>query len=1055
MSGARTPSRNPAHRLLLAALTLLLATGATASPHVPGMSLTAEIFAENDAVLQSEDAPSDSSAADAPAPRVAPDTPGTITGYVRDLESGKGLPYTNIVLYRRTSTGALVESGGSIALTGGQFFARVNPGTYQVRFLYLGYENNVPDDVEVTPGATVTLDAAMKVKPIEFAALTVQAQKITGTAVAQIAEKKKAVAVQEAITAEEISKSTDSDAAEAVQRVPGVTVSDNKFVFVRGLGDRYSSTTLNGAPLSSPEPGRETVPLDIFPAAMLDNIVVKKAYTPDMDGNFGGGNIDIRTKRGVDDRKFNQKLSYGYAQSVLDEDFYTYDGGATDLLALDDGTRDLERMVPGFGDVAFNERNASEDDFIAATFRGNDVWTPRLVEGPPNFGYTGLYGDSFAFGERKGSYVASASYSHSAKTDAYVRYDVRNVGEPAQQETRSVQSERGILIGLTGAANFQPTRDSNLQYNLLYTRSGEDQARRSVGQNDSENQAFLTHTLKYVERDLMTHVLQGRHTFGGHGSELHWLVSTSDAARSEPDNRFTKFNWADDDAYTDEAGAAYNKGRFVKANLGTPAQRYWSETEEDSRHLQLNWTAALPELPWIRREMKFGFAYRERDRDESLRRFTVNVPSAAYRAQGRSGRLEDTLSQEDFGIYYGQAGDYNTRERTNPYDAVEAQRLTTALYGMFDVDFFDTIRVNAGARYEVSAQDASSLSLTGEEGGLPAIRGNADTDDWLPAANATWRIVPEKVQVRLAYSKTLNRPQLRELAAIRIVDFELDEEIAGNPFVRPAEVEAFDVRFEAYPGPSSYAGFSYFDKTIDGAIQTASTTKAGGGRTLFPFNGEPGGKLNGWEIEWRGPVVDMLTAMAKPLHWLSRVPGMSGLASMTPDDGVVDASDLPALSNFSFTFNYTSIDSEIEISPGSAGNEARFVLGPDGRPVRVEGDLIKTRLTGQADSALNLGIFYDNGSQDASLLFKDFGTLQRSAIDNTLYDAPLIVDTAFSTKIGSNLKLKLSVEDLFPGDDEVTFERLNHRLPDGSTSNLFYFNETSGRKYGASLSYDF
>ena len=1009
MPGVRRAPRSLSWLATICALLTFFAD-AQATRHAPGMSLTAELFAPSPQAEDPASAEADSSATPATEPEVAPGTPGTITGYVRDQESGKGLPYTNIVLYEVKRKGRLIEAGGSIALTGGQYFARVNPGTYEVRFLYLGYENFTAQDVVVAPGSTVTLDASMKVKPIEFEAMTIQAQKITNTAVAQIAEKKKAVAVQEAITAEEISKSTDSDAAEALERVTGLSVVGGKFVFVRGLGDRYSSTTLNGAPLSSPEPGRETVPLDIFPAAMLDNIVVQKAFTPDMDGNFGGGNIDVRTRRGVDERTFNQKISYGFNQSVLDQDFYTYDGGAWDLLAYDDGTRDIDRVFPDSGDRPFlrQEGLTTEEERIAATFRGTNVWTPRLVEGPPNFGYAGLFSDSFAFGERKGSFLAAASYSHSASTDDFVRYDVRDVEEPAQQETRSVQSERGVLIGLTGAATFQPTQDSNLQYNLLYTRAGEDQVRRSEGQNDSEDSAFLTHTLKYVQRDLLTHVLQGRHNFGGHGSELHWLLSTSNATRDEPDNRFAKFNWADNDTRELEDGSTYTKGRYSKAFLGTGAQRLWSETEESSEHFQVNWTASLPELPWIQRMMRFGFAYRRRDRVESDRRFGVVVPSAAYNVPGRSGRLEDTLTQDEFAEHYAQAGDYNTDERTGVYDAVDAERTTTAMYGMFDIDFFQTIRVNAGARFETSRQSASSLSLTGQINDLPAIRSSANTSDWLPAANATWRI-SDAMQTRLAYSRTLNRPQLRELSAIRRTDFELDEEVAGNPFVRPAKVEAVDFRFEIFPAPRSYAAFSAFDKTIDDAIQISATQKAGGGRTIFPFNGEPGGKLRGWEVEWRGPMVDVLTAgsqtgvalgwaATRPLWLLARIPGLDGLDDATLDFRVVNGHDVPALENWGFTFNYTSITSEIDVSPGSAENEARFVLGPDGQPLRVEDDIITNRLTGQADSALNIGHLLRERA--AGLLRAAQGLRRVAGVGRRRHPVrcnPSSMDSAFST----------------------------------------------------------
>jgi len=1058
----------------LLALFMLASTQAAATRHVPGMSLTAEIFAESAPVPQvtapTERAPVDSAEARGPL-TVAANTPGVITGYVRDVESGKGLPYTNIIVYRQREGRAPEQEMGSIALNGGQYFARVNPGTFEVRFLYLGYENFVAEDVVVEPGSTVSLDASMKVKPIEFEALTIQAQKITNTAAAALATKKREVAVTESITAEEISKGTDSDAAEALERVTGLSVVGGKFVFVRGLGDRYSSTTLNGAPLSSPEPGRETVPLDIFPAAMLDNIVVQKAYTPDMDGNFGGGNIDVRTRRGIEELTFTQKLSYGFNQSVLDEDFYTYDGGATDLLAMDDGTRSLERVLPRFAKRYVNPITTSKGEQVAATFRAKNVWTPRRVQGPPNFGYSGLLSDGFQIGERRGSYVGALSYSHSAKTELQNVWFRRIREEPLapEQEVRRTGSERAVLIGATGALTFQPTDRSNVQYNLLYTRAAEDQARSAYGKRDGETDPFIGHTLKYVERSLLTHVLRGSTNLGRPNSEISWLLSSSSAERFEPDSRFSRLQIRPLGRGEDENGLAYSsEGIGIGDGQGSNIVRLWGETEETSRTAQVDFSVAFPELEWIKRTLRTGFSYRDRERAEEYRRFPVGIPNNAIGLLEDAYGIEGAINQQ----YYEQFAPTNpaayvTRENTSPYDGYSAERKTIAAYGMFDVDFFETVRLSAGGRYETSTQTASSLSLVGESQGLEPILANASTDDWFPAANVTWRI-SDKLQTRLAYSETSNRPQLRELSAVRVFDYELDEVTSGNPFVDPAQVQALDARLEFFPAPRSYAAISAFDKTIDKAIVTAASGFENG-RAIFPANAEDGGLLRGWEVEWRGPIADIATGghqaavsgswlLTRPLWLFGKIPGLASLGTWAPDHRWITPYEAPALANWGFTFNYSSITSEIPVRAGDLENQYLFVVGPDGEPLRdpdAEERII--RLTGQADSALNVGLYYGNGRQDFSVLVKDFGLQLTSATDRTFYDPPVVVDSAFSTKLGEHVKLKLSVEDIFPGD-RIERYASNPYLPDPNsdrTSLIYRFSETVGRKYGASLTYDF
>ncbi|HKK71849.1 MAG TPA: TonB-dependent receptor [Candidatus Krumholzibacteria bacterium] len=1073
---------------------LLVGPAAATSQHVPGMSLTAGILAEDDAAAVAETGDTTRPAratgdtalparADTTTTRTAagdststgtratvPDNaPGTITGHVRDAESGRALPYTNIILDRVRPGARPEQAGGSIALTGGQYFARVAPGTYDVSFLYLGYETFTAEDVVVAPGSTVTLDVDMTVKPIEFTAMTVQAQKITNTAVAQLQEKKRATAVQEAITAEEISKSTDSDAAEALERVTGLSVVGGKFVFVRGLGDRYSSTTLNGAPLSSPEPSRNTVPLDIFPAAMLDNIVVQKAFTPDMDGNFGGGNIDVRTRRGVDERVFQQKISYGFNQSVIDNDFLTYEGGATDLFARDDGTRGFPRLLEAYEDRSFTPRNASEAEQFAATFSFPNVWTPERVEGPPNFGYSGLYSDSFEIEGRRGSVLAAASYSHGVKTEDFEQYVIRTDEiAPPKQQANTLRSERSVLLGVTGAVTFQPTTGTSLQYNLLYTRSGEDAAYTSVGRTDSEETQFLSHTLKFVERDLLTHVLQGRHTIGPHGSELHWMGSTSEATRNEPDNRYSRFAWANSDRRVSESGEQYNVGVWTQPNIASGFQRLFGETDENARAFRVNWDLVMPEKPWVKRRLKVGFGYRERERDEGYRRFLIRKPSpSTYVEAGGGGRAEDIFELSSFNDPVEALRLSKTEELTNPFDSYDAQQEITALYAMLDLDFFETLRVTGGARFESNQQTASSLSLNGAEAGLPSIEADASAEDWLPALNLTWRTT-DRMQIRGGYSRTLNRPQLRELAGLRIFDFDADEVVSGNPFLRTATVDAFDFRWEIFPAPRSYAALSFFDKTIDNAILTNFTNQAGGGLVLYPANGEQNGSLRGWEVEWRGPLDDVLWAsrqaavsgawlVTRPFWLLGQIPGLSSLGDWTPAHRVARGVVVPALRNWGFTFNYSGISSSIDLDPIRAENELFNVVDPDGDPQpSPDGtEVQENRLTGQADSAFNLGLFYGNGNQDFSLLFKDFGLRQESAALQTFIDPPLVVDAAFSTRLGPNARLKLSVEDIFPQDVEEFYDDILMERVDGSTFDTRRLVRAVGPKYGASISYDF
>ena len=1048
-------------------LLLTIDAGASMPRLIPGIHASAEIVAPpTEPIRAGETAAVSADIADTSRAPVPADAAGTITGHVRDVDSGNGLPYTNIVLYRMTSSGRIgQQEGGSIALTGGQYFVRVAPGMYEVRFLYLGYETFVARDVAVEPGTTTTLDVEMKIEPIELAALTVQATRVTDTERSQIAQKKRAVAVQEAITAEEISRSTDSDAAEALERVTGLSVVGGKFVFVRGLGDRYSSTTLNGAPVSSPEPGRNTVPLDIFPAAMLDNIVVQKTFTPEMSGNFGGGNIDIRTRRGVDERSFKQKISYGYSESVLRDDFYSYDGGGTDLLARDDGNRGFPRVLAPYSNRPFDVTSGPEE--VAATYSFPNVWTPVRVEGPPNMSYGGLYSEGFRLGERPGSVLAALSYSHGAKTQS--RYEVQSRSSlpvPPKQEAEVVEGERSVLLGITSAFVYEPWDGGSLQYNLLYTRSSEDLARTTLSSTDSDDDQFRAHRLRYVERSLLTHVLQARQVIGSGGSTLRWMISRSTADRNEPNNRLTRFLWSPNlGRRTTEDGEQYFTGGWGKPPDRGAFERLFGATDESQIAMKTDLELVLPERSWIKRKARFGVSYRRRERDESYRRFVVDVPVAAYEGT-LSGQGEDLLDPTAFDDFAGSPGDFQTVELTNPFDAYTARQDVVGGYGKLEFDFFSRLLVSGGVRVESNEQTVVAITPGVEALGITPVDAKVSGEDVLPAANATFRFT-DRIQAKVAYSQTVNRPELRELAPLRIYDFDVDQGTSGNPFLQPAEVEAYDARLEFYPGGRSYASVSLFDKTIDRAILVARSNRSGGQVTYFPTNANDGGSLEGWELEWRGPLADVASAtrqagttgwwvLSRPLWLLGQIPGLDALARWAPSHRVHSAIDAPALRNWGFTFNYTSIESELLLDTARATAELRNTIDVDGNPEPVDPDALpqKNRLTGQADSALNLGVFYGNGRQDLSVMVKDFGLRQEVAADQIFTDPNLVVDAAVATKIGPSVRLKFTVEDIFPGDQRSYFGFVMVR-DDGETLDTRSLARSAGRKYGLSVSYDF
>jgi len=229
---------------------------------------------------------------------------GAVSGRIIDEKSGDALMGANVVV---EGTG----QGAASDLDGGYMIYNVAPGIYTLRVSYIGYETKVVRDVNVEDGRTATLNLTVSPVSLEMGSVIVEVRANKSSDAFLITRQKKSANVQDGISSSQISKNGDSNAAEAAKRISGVTIMDDKYVYVRGLGERYTTTEMNGAPMPSPEPDKRTVPLNMFPSALLESITAMKTYTPDLPGTFAGGNVNIQTKAYPDERILKISASAG------------------------------------------------------------------------------------------------------------------------------------------------------------------------------------------------------------------------------------------------------------------------------------------------------------------------------------------------------------------------------------------------------------------------------------------------------------------------------------------------------------------------------------------------------------------------------------------------------------------------------------------------------------------------------------------------------------------------------------------------------------------------
>lgn len=1005
--------------------------------------------------------------------------PGTVFGIVRDGEDGKALPYTNIVFLAVGPGGRTEQVGGTMAVGPGQYWATMHPGRYQLSFLYLGYEKFTTEPFDLGAAQQIKLDVELKVRPIEMEMIAIQAAAITNTEFSQLERQRKAVAVQDAITAEQISRSTDSNVAEALERVTGLSVVGGKFVYVRGLGDRYSSTSLNGASLSSPEPSRRTVPLDIFPSAMLDNVVIQKAYTPDMPGEFGGGNIDVRTREAIDKRQFNFHVKAGLSSNVLDNGYHSYAGGRLDWLGRDDGTRSLPSTLDPWADSKLPGKKSlfapgglevTELSAIRESF--SNVWTPRQQADPVDFGYSAMYADKFAIGGRTGSILLASSLSNSFNTRDYEELDYRGGSAEYVSPRTSFdvqQSDAGTLLGATAALNFRPWNGANISYNFLHTNGSEDKARTAEGLNDADKRT-LQHSLTFIERQLDSHVLQTNVVTGSSGSALQLLGSYSAAERHEPDRRFSEFTWVPETIYDDDDNPIGTSGYWGNSPLQFPFQRVFGDSDETDRGAKANYDWRLPASSFSRQGLKFGWEIRDRDRSTAYRRFGISCQGCEWRiSDGQGENVFDRSLYDDPAIL----DKVIISESTTPADTYDAGQQVAGYFAMADVDLWERFRIVGGARYEESRQYVNVLDkyASADDAKPQTIR--LARDNVLPAVNGTWRLT-ERANFRLGYSKTLNRPEMRELSPFKNFNYESNLEEQGNAYLDQTTIDSWDARLEAYPGLRRYMAVSGFYKTFDAPIERILSPQSAGNLKEVPGNGDAG-ELYGTELEWRGSANDAMQGIGqvgatsfwlvtRPFWVLGQVPGLSGLKGIAPRMVRVDGPDYGALRNFGFTANYSWISSETTVNRDLIDRQSQMTLDPE-RGLDVEGQDDDNRttgpLTGQSSHALNLGVYYGNGRSDVSLMLKDFGDRLYAYGVGTSPDVyervPMTLDLAVSQRFGGNLKLRFTAENLlnqtrayaYDKQDGQVFESLDGGVVEDPVRRSW----VDGRRFALALSW--
>lgn len=798
---------------------------------------------------------------------------GTLAGVVVDGETGETLIGVNVVL-EALSTGAATGLDGDYRISG------VPAGAYDVTFSYVGYTQQRVTGVELTAGQVTTLDVQLVPEAVDLGGeVVVEARALLDNEAGLLRQRQRAAAVSDAISAEALSRGGSSDAADAMERVTGASVIGGKYVTVRGLGDRYANTQLNGADVPTADPDRRAVQFDLFPSNLLENIVTLKTFTPDKPGNFSGGLVDISTKSFPDRLDFRLSASTGLnAATHFGETFLTSAGGSRDWLAMDDGTRALPDLLADPEIVFPSEVRARSDAELAAVLDGyaDAFQTPMgLVEGtaPLSQSYAASLGDQRAlFGNPLG-YVVSLTYDRSARSyeNGFTgRYGYsQGSGDGVVLDPEILFNDaRGTVEtswGGIGNVSYRLGARHEIGLNTLYSRSAETTARFQTGayprQFDSTF-TFVNRTQLYVERALYSGQLRGKHQLPGLlGAQVEWMGTLSATSLDEPDLRF-----APNSRRVTPNGTVYS----VQSTAFTGPQRFFRDTGEDLYGAQLDVSVPV-RLLGQGGQVKLGGRYQRTDRTGRERQFRI-LPASGSPIQLEGGAdgygdIGAFLAPEHMGIVDTTEtgrfvfGNYVTENRgtiakANNYDGYLD---VPAAYLMADLGLTRRLRAIVGARFEPTRQAVTSQALDSDalqNGDSLFVGGRIAADDVLPSLNLVYAL-RDDMNLRAAATRTLARPTFQELSPACRFPFVGADLLCGNPDLDRSLITNLDLRWEWFTRPGELVALSGYYKNIENPIELV-LINANGEQT---YRNVPDAQIYGVEIEARKGLDDVLPAL--------------------------------------------------------------------------------------------------------------------------------------------------------------------------------------------------
>lgn len=717
---------------------------------------------------------------------------GHIRGKIVDGETGEAL-FGATILKQGTTVGASSDFDGNYSLA-------LEPGKHTIVISYISYQAQTIENVEVKDGVVTTLDITLKPDVAQLGEVVVTAQAMKDSELGLSTFQRKSANVLDGASYQTFRKTGDRDLASAIRRVTGVSVQSGKFVYVRGLGDRYTRTTLNGMTIPGLDPDRNDVQIDIFPTSILENVIVYKTFSPNLPGDFTGGIVDVEMKNFPEEKTTTVSLGFGFNPDMnLKDEYLHYKGGQTDWLGFDDGTREL----PFPSNTVIPHESANDPQLETLTRSLNPQLGVQRKNSFLNTTLTFNHGNQITAGKKTIGYTAIFNYQNryeyydDVEFGEYTKDDNANQTALFKEEVRRGElSQTSVLWSALLAGSLKYEKHS-FSASIFRTQNGVSEASDRINQNYDETLATLyENILTYSQRSVTNGILSGTHQLKK--LRLDWKNSFTVSRTYDPDFRSTSISITDPDNPT------INRGD------GAGIRRFWRDLNEINENLKLDFT-----LPYGKsNKLQFGAMGIYKDRD-------FEVLSYLLDATNRSNVPLDPnyfLHEENIWTPENQQGTYleGNFEAPNNY---KANSSVYAGYVMTEMTL-QKLKAVFGARVEKADMFYTGVDIFGN---------NFDNDhtldelNILPSVNLVYSL-SETMSLRGSFGQTLARPSFKEKSAAQIYDPITRRFYNGNLNLEQTQINNYDLRWENFfvGGGGDMVAVSLFYKQFDGHIELVS-----------------------------------------------------------------------------------------------------------------------------------------------------------------------------------------------------------------------------------------